>query len=279
MMNAAPRILHIANRRIVSPMLGADASFQQRLDWLTDEVGAQLADALSIPVDDRPLSLLCSTTLSKMVSGWSANATTLFDRIQARAGLRPAGLLEAYQCAGWGYAVRFAATHTDCRWLLISILDADLHEVMVRGYVDVIGGIGFGVTTVGLDLDQVRDLPLCAGPVPNHGFTDLLHAVRGHHKRHGPTPTFLPFLPDGLAGIAQRTVGATLGPNRHEHYGHTFGSDPWIGLSEWLLARPPVEEERVTLGAFAYDGYYTLGDVRVGPDTRVSLSEPLLNLP
>lgn len=270
----AARVLHIANTRIVAPLLGADATFQERLDWVTAEVGDQLADALARPADGKPLNLICTTTLSKMVSGWPSKAKTLFDQVQARTGLRPAGLLQAYQCAGWGYAVRFAATQTDCRWLLISIVDVDLHEVMGRGYVDVIGGIGFGVTTVGLDLSAIRQVPLCAGPAPNHGFTDLLHAVRAHQKRTGPIPVFLPFLTEGLAGIAQRTVGPTLGPNRHDHYGHSFGADPWIGLAEWHQAHPPEAQQQVTLGAFAYDGYYTLGSMRVGPETRVILREP-----
>ena len=122
-----------------------------------------------------------------------------------------------------------------------------------------------------LELPAGTQVPLCAGPAPNHGFTDLLHAVRAHQKRSGPQPLFMPFLPEGLAGIARRTLGDTLGPNRHAHYGHSFGSDPWIGLAEWLRTRPPAADQPVTLGAFAYDGYYTVGSVCVGPWTQVEL--------
>jgi len=269
------RVHRIATRRIERPLLGAAAGFRERLDWLTGEIGDQLADVLAQPVDDRPLNLVCSTTLSKMVSGWRGNAATLFDRIEARTGLRPAGLLEGYQCAGWGFAARYAATHTDHRWLTLSIVDADLHDLMAAGYEDVIGGIGFGVTTVSLELERGAAPPLCAGPAPYHGFTDLLHAVRACQKRSGPVPTFLPFLPAGTASIAKRMVGDSLAPNRHDCYGHTFGSDPWIGLAEWLQATPPEAGQQVLLGAFAYDGYYTLGSAQVGPDTRVDLRPAL----
>jgi hypothetical protein len=266
-----PRVLHLASRRIVRPLLGDGAAFQDRLDWLTGEIGDQLAGALAQPADTPPLNLMCTTTLTKMISGWEGNARRLFDRVQARAGLRPAGLLEGYQCAGWGYALRFAATQTRRRRLVLSIVDADLHDIMGPGYEDAVGAIGFGITTVALDLAGTPQLPLCAGPAPNHGFTDLLHAVRAHHRHTGPRPTFMPFLPDGLAAIARRTLGETLGPNRHGHYGHTFGSDPWIGLAEWLRAQPPAADQPVTLGAFAYDGYYTVGSVCVGPWTQVDL--------
>lgn len=112
---------------------------------------------------------------------------------------------------------------------------------------------------------------MCAGPAPNHGFTELLHAVRACQKEGGARPTFLPFLPDSLGGIAARMVGQSLGANRHRHYGHTFGSDPWIGLAEWLRERAPDAACQALVGAFAYDGYYTLGCVEVGPGTRVEL--------
>jgi hypothetical protein len=300
-----PRVQSLCSRRIVAPLLGQDASFQDRLDWLAGEIGDQLAEAhgpLSrisgrgrgvralqgqqdgtapspqpSPADagegasGGALALLCTTTLSKRVSGCGSTMRRLFDRLQARSGLRPAGLLEGYQCAGWGYALRFAATHTRRRRLLLSIVDADLHDIMGTGYEDAVGAIGFGVTTVALELPAGTQVPLCAGPFPNHGFTDLLHAVRAHQKRSGPQPLFMPFLPDGLAGIARRMLGESLGPNHHAHYGHSFGSDPWIGLAEWLRAQPPAADQPVTLGAFAYDGYYTVGSVCVGPWTQVEL--------
>lgn len=270
---SVPRVLHLSSRRIAPRLLGDDASFKRRLEWLTEEIGDQLAAALRPPAGAQPLSLICTTTLSKMVTGWTRNARALLDRIEVRTGVRPAGVLEGYQCAGWGYAVRFVATQTNRRWLLLSIVDADLHDFMLRGYEDVIGAIGFGITTVSLDLTDGTRPSLCAGPAPNHGFTDLLHAVRAQHKRIGPLPTFMPFLPEGLAAIAKRVLGDSLGPNRHDCYGHTFGSDPWIGLAEWLQTHRPPGERQVTLGAFAYDGYYTTGSVSVGPWTRVDLHE------
>lgn len=268
-----PRVLQITSRRIVQPLLGAEASFEQRLDWLEREVADQLCVTLPSFEGERPLSLLCSTTLSKLVSGCETRSRSMLDVVESRVGLRPAGLLEAYQCAGWGFALRFAAGQTRYRRLLLSIVDHDLHDFVTAGYEAEIGRIGFGVTTVSLDLEGADEWPSCDGPAPNHGFMDLLHAVRAHQKRTGPVPVFLPFLPEGLAGMARGIVGETLRPNRHDHYGHVFGSDPWIGLAEWLQSERLDAERLVTLGAFAYDGYFTLGSLRVDAQTQVELRE------
>ena len=155
--------------------------------------------------------------------------------------------------------------------MLFSIVDADLHDLMSRGYEEVIGGIGFGVTTIAIELDAWPELPQCDGPFANHGVTDLLHAVRDQHKRHGALPTFMPFVPDELATLSRRMIGDSMAPNRHDHYGHIFGSAPWIGVAEWLQRERPAETCDVLLGAFAYDGYTTVGRMRVGPFTHVDL--------
>jgi hypothetical protein len=274
---AAARVLHISSRRIVPPLLGPDASFQERLDWLTGEVADQLNLALARPLDGRPLHLICSTVLSKMVTGRPANARALFDQVQARTGLRPAGLLQAYECAGWGYAMRFAAMQTDRRWLLLSIVDDDLHDMLATGYSNAIGRIGFAVTTVGLELSG--HLPQCNGAELSRAFTDLLHTVRLHQKRTGPIPIFMPFWPEDLAATVRRMLGDAVMPNRHDHYGHIFGADSWVGLAEWLQTQAPASERKATLAACGHDGYYTMCSVLAGPGTRVDLREDALSPP
>jgi hypothetical protein len=271
-----PRVRYIGSRRIVRPLLGSGASFDARFERLQQEVTEQLAEIPGEDLQTPPLHFVCTTALSKTVSGWAARVQTLFDAVQHRTGVRPSGLVQGYQCAGWGFALRFAAQHMAPRRLMFSIVDADLHDMMSRGYEEAIGGIGFGVTTVDLDLGESSETPRCDGPFANHGFTDLLHALRAQHKRHGPLPTFMPFLPHDLDGLARRMLGDSMAPNQHDHYGHTFGSDPWIGVAKWLQREQPQTARDVLLGAFAYDGYYTAGRMCVGPFTRVALRGDLV---
>ncbi|MDM0077521.1 hypothetical protein QTH90_24155 [Variovorax sp. J2P1-59] len=258
---------------IAAPLLGAEASFADRHAWLRDEVGSQAARVAEALHDGARLHLICTSMLSKVATGWDEPRQSFFDAVTARSGQRPAGLLQAYQCAGWGYAIRFAAQHTDCRWLTLTILDADLHELFSGEYEVNLGRIGYGVTTVALELPPGMVPPDCDGPLPNHGFTDMLHALRARRKATGPATTFLPFMPEGLDGIARRSIGDRMAPNLHADHGHCFGADPWIGLLERLRVQAPAAAERVVLGSFAFSGYYAIGSVEVGPWTSVELRE------
>ncbi|MGJ7510352.1 hypothetical protein [Variovorax sp. GT1P44] len=261
----------ITHARVVGPLLGDEACFEDRLAWLRDEVGDQAVRVSVAMGGGSRMHLVCTSMLSKVVTGWDRYRQGFIDALTAQCGDRPAGLVQAYQCAGWGYAIRFAAQHTDCRWLTLTILDVDLHELFSREYEVNLGTIGCGVTTVGLELPSGLVPPDCDGPLPNHGFTDMLHALRARRRATGPVATFLPFMPEGLDGIARRSVGDCLAPNRHADYGHCFGADPWIGVLERLRAQPQAVPERVTLGSFAFSGYYAICDVQVGPWTSVEL--------
>ncbi|RQS64119.1 hypothetical protein DID96_29065 [Burkholderia sp. Bp8963] len=261
----------VAHTRVSTPVVDAAVGIDERVLWLANACAEQAGRTIARLPARPDLHVVCSTTLSKMVSGHDVRTSMLFDAIGARSGSRPAALLLAYQCAGWGYALRFAAAHSRTRVLLLTIVDADLHDMMRTGYEAAIDRIGYGVTTVALELRDALDTLRCDGPFANRGFADLLHAVRRLHQQRGISPTFLPFLPQRLADIARRSVGEQLGRNRHDAYGHTFGADPWIGLVEWLRAEPPEAECDVTLGAFAFDGYYTAATLRVGPRTATEL--------
>lgn len=262
----SPRVLGIVHRRITRPLAGAGASTRQRIDWLVDEAARQSDEVRA--TDDGPwLRLVCTTSLSIMVTGWPENARRLAGALGA------AGVMQQYQCTGWGYALRFVQRHTQATRLLLTIADGDIHDVVATGFEDAIGRIGDGVTTIGLALDDASAaVPLCGGPYPNKAFNDLLRAVRGLHQQGGRRPTFLPFLADDLRRVAERLVGADLlAPNHYARYAHAFGGDPWIGLAEWQLESPPDAPREVTLGAFAYDGYFTAGNVTIGPDAHVRL--------
>jgi hypothetical protein len=266
-----PKVHAVVHSRVLAPLLGDEASFEDRLTWLRNEVGDQAARMSAIVNPVSHLQLVCTSMLSKVATGWENYRHDFLDAVTARSGKRPAGFLQAYQCAGWGYAIRFAAQHTDCRWLTLTIVDADLHELFSDEYEVNLGKIGYGVTTVALELPPRSLPPNCDGPLPNHGFTDMLHALRARRKETGAVSTFLPFMPPGLDGIARRSVGDCLAPNRHADYGHCFGADPWIGVIERLRAQAPTALECFTLGSFAFSGYYAIGSVQVGPWTWAEL--------
>jgi hypothetical protein len=264
---AVDAILGIVHRRIAPPLGGIGAPLDARVDWLVDEARRQAADVRATAQGEW-LHLACTTCLSKMLTGWRFHADDLLERIGATA------LLQAYECTGWGYALRFAHTRTRAPRLLLSIVDADVHDAIATGFEDAIGRIGYGVTTVGIALDPAAAPPRCGGPFQNKAFNDLLHAIRALHRTEGRALTFMPFLVDGLMAVAARLIGADmLAPNHYARYGHAFGADPWVGLAEWQLATRPTAPETVTLGAFAYDGYFTACNFRVAPQALMRVDD------
>ena len=266
---AALRLLAATHWRIDSRFAPHRDGMLQRLDLLADYVGLQARSVLDRFGNPECDHLLCSTHLSNALSNVPSRTGQLFDGIAVRTGRRPQGLLHAYECAGWGFALRFMARYTDQPLLLLSIVDVDLHHMSWYEYHPSIGHSGFGMTTLLLalpaDWDQVGQ---AKGPYADSGFREFIRAVRARRRPDASLPSFIPFLRDDLRAIAERLLGAdTIPANRLADYGHCFGSDPWISLIEWFRQSPQSEPQTVPVGAFAYNGYYSLCDVEVTPDS------------
>jgi hypothetical protein len=267
-----PIVHAVFHTRIEPPVCGRGATFAQRRDWLAEEAGALLARVRAVDPAADWITLNCTTCMSPMLTGRPAQSDAFDAQVALRSGLRSAAWLQAYECTGWGFALRFAAAQGGARHVALAIVDADVHDAVASTFEDAIGAIGFGVTALAIEIPPGAAAPLCSGPHPNHGFSEFLHAIRARLRESGPRPTFLPFLPADFAQVAERLVGReTLAPNRHDRYGHTFGADPWIGLLEWFEATRPAALQRVTVGAFAYDGYFTCCDILVPPTLRTAL--------
>lgn len=215
--------------------------------------------------------ILTSTVISGAFSGSQAVGRRLFDTIESGCGVRPIGHLHTYMCTGWGYALRWFSRHTDARLVMISIVDVDVHDMSYHRQHQHIGKLGFAITTLLVRLaDDRRVTAETGGPYEESAFKEFIRAVRIHNARHTPSVTFIPFFGPGLSGIAAKVLGGeALGQNRHELYGHCFGSDPWIGLIEWVEANPLRDPVNVTAGAVALSGYYTVCDLGVSPQTLV----------
>lgn len=59
----------IVHARAVAPLLGAEASFQERLAWLRDEIGDQAARVGETVNGGFRMHLICTSMLSKVVTG------------------------------------------------------------------------------------------------------------------------------------------------------------------------------------------------------------------
>lgn len=263
--SALPRLDAVAHWRI-EPAFGADAH-----DWLARAeragalAGAQLRKLASKSGFEPEAVLALSTIIDSTVTS-SAEAVRRFcTAIEAGCGQAPQGILSAYLCAGWGFALRHLLRNTSITRAALLIVDLDLHDMEWQLEHPLTGLSGFGVTTLLFSLpEDRRALPECSGPHPNSAYNEFVMALRRHETRAGTMPAFIPFTRSDLYRSALGALAdGSLAPNRHDVWGHCFGADPWIGLIEWLArpadaaARAP-SVSRILAGAIAMNGYYTL---------------------
>lgn len=256
----APR-LHAAVHLRIEPPFAPESAWLDRGREAGRLAGAQLDETCRRAGFEPEAAFMVSTLLDNSFT--STEACEHFQAaFEAAAGRRLSGVANAYLCAGWGFVLRHLMRHTTLRRVAVCIVDLDLLDIEWQVEHPVIGRSGFGLSTLLFELPAAAAaLPECSGPHPNSAFSELMMAIRQHRQRHGASPTFLPFTQPMLSGLAQRVLtGDTLAPNRYDTWGHCFGSDPWIGLIEWLEAAeaPP---PRVLAGAIAFNGYYTLSDI------------------
>lgn len=266
----APAIaLHSAQHLRIAPPFAIECdSVDAKIELAASVISDQLrwAEASN---DDRTLHVLCTTSLSIYIGAELALSGRLCDAVAAKCGVRPVGIAPAYQCAGWGFALRGLAPHAGRRQLAVTILDVDIHDLHGCRALPLIGKVGYGVTTLLFEIPSGAALPTCDGPYPNSAFNEFIHAVRKQHRTRGRTRTFIPFLTSSLEAVARRLIGAdTLAPNLHTSYGHCWGSDPWIGLIEALDEGSCAPGEELTVGSVAYGGYFALSNVHVQPNAR-----------
>lgn len=233
--------------------------------------GAQFAGAVERCGFEPEAVFVASTILDNNTTTSAAAVDRFENAFHARCGHRLHGIVNAYLCAGWGFALRHLMRNTALRCVALCIVDLDLHDMEWQLEHPVIGRSGFGMSTLLFELPQhPARLPECGGPFANSAFSEFVMALRGHRLRHGAALTFIPFTQPALYDTAQRVLaGKLLAPNRYDAWGHCFGSDPWIGLIEWRSTTEPATgqplQTRVLAGAFGFNGYYTLSDIDIGP--------------
>jgi hypothetical protein len=272
-MNPAETRVRAAAHWRVEPPFAPDLDVAAQIELAGRLCGTQVARSCA-ETDFAPQALVVvSTVMSHAISMDGAGQACFHDAVERACGLRPEGLLNAYMCTGWAFALRHYLRHTDVARLAIAIVDLDIHNLAWQRRHPVIGPSGFGVTTLLLQLPADRtSLPTCAGPYANSAFNEFVLALKGHQARHGTRPTFIPFTLEGLAATARRLLGKdSLGPNLNDTLGHCFGADPWIGLAQWLGSGAPACDRGVLAGAIAFNGYFAFAPMQVGADIRAGM--------
>lgn len=243
-----------------------------QLEILAQCIGAQVEAIGEMAAEDCGYAL-ATTVLPADAGDPPEHLELLFGAIERRCGHRPEAMIHPYMCAGWGYAVEFYSRNTALRRLMLSIVDVDPLGFRAHTYHPAIGNQGFGITTVLLTLPEQRSGIVTTGaPPPARVFPEFVRNLRMYKSETKPTRVFLPYLRADLIRVAESALGSgDLAPNRALKYSHCFGSDPFIGIIEWLQQEPLGEPVPVLVGGLAFNGYFAFSTLMVSPDTVVAL--------
>jgi hypothetical protein len=268
---AVPRLCGIWHGRVDPPFAGEEADWLERVSLAGRLAGEQLRDACGTTGFAPETVIVASSILGPNFTSSTLAVERFVRAVEEHSGHRPRGIINAYQCAGWGFGLRHLMRHTAVRRVAMLLVDVDLHRLDWLLEHPVVGRSGFGITTLLFELPAEAQPPECGGPFANSAYSELLIALRKRNAgREAAMPTFIPFSRSPLYATAQRVVGEeALTPNFYAQWGHCFGADPWIGLVRWLDVGVGGARAatgcRVLAGAVGFAGYYTLSEIDLPP--------------
>ncbi|MFE8073096.1 hypothetical protein QQM79_18700 [Marinobacteraceae bacterium S3BR75-40.1] len=186
----------------------------------------------------------------------------------------PAAFTNAYECAGWGYLLRYLAkTRPSQRHCLITVFDVNLFNMSYWLENPNWEQSGFGILTLLFERPD-GDLPLQTGFGKTHNpVAEFAIAVRNELKREPASAVALPFFPEGVRALFERTLkNEPRLPDLHPEWGHCFGSDPWLSLIHHRKSGK-IQDEPVLCCSLALNGYYSLARVVTAKDAPLHILE------
>lgn len=227
---------------------------------------------------------LCSTMIElPFTSGelaWSEVVESLKKQSRNQEVPLPCTFVNAYECASWGYSARYyKRAEPQAKYLLFSILDANLLNLSFWKENENWGASGFGLTTVLIKTEQsdeeINDNSLIASCATTYNSTpEFATIIRRRVLNDSEVKLSLPFFPEEIRVVFDKMLHASPRiPDLHDKWGHCFGSDPWLAIIEYGLNHSITKPERMLACSIALNGYYCLMEVSIKPDSKFYLDK------
>lgn len=270
------RLLRASYRSMKERIAPPSAGIEQRIEALADAVAGEVNACLGdLGPGDIDLHVASSTIIDVPLACRTGVADALLEALDARTTHPPMVVMNAYECAGWGYILRHAAgLRPRPRRVACTIVDLNLLEVEFWRASPHWGGSGFGVAVLLLELGDEPESALVVGhaKTPNM-LAEFAVAVRKTAElQDSDRPLVgLPFFPSHVSQMFDRIIpNIERLPDQHERLGHCFGSDPWILAMQHAQAGC-VGGRSLHASSVALNGYWAVADVEVAPDARIRL--------
>ena len=251
-------------------------------DWLagliqsqTQQVLAGLSDAEKAQIDRH---FLCSTMVELPFTTGDIAWTEVAAQLAKKGPNNPDTYINAYECASWGYSLRHYLTYAKpekSRFLLVSILDANLYDLTFWRYNENWHESGFGITTLLLEVTgEVTDELITQCALTHNSMAEFATFVRRTVTDKEDVCLALPFFPDHIQDMFNKLLAKQWRlPDLHHNWGHCFGSDPWLSILCHSLENPPIKAQKYMAASLALNGYFALAEVVVNQDTQLILNQ------
>ncbi len=213
--------------------------------------------------------IVCSTTLGETLSwtglSWnSLQSIAGFKRFDGDFGV----FVDAYECASWGYAIRFARGVLGAQRVLLSIVDGNLLDLAYWKSSSDWGVSGFVSTQLALELGEVRESQcqtgFCAG-----GMAEFAMHVRRAAGQAEEARVAIPFCPPRTRSMFARALKRSkLTEDLYYLHGHCFGSDPWMGIA-YDNDQSPLSAKIYLACSLALRGYFAIYRINLSHDCVV----------
>ncbi len=185
--------------------------------------------------------------------------------------------LDAYECASWGYALRYLFQRkSSSNQILISIMDINFFDFDYWIKSPHWGKSGFGILTILLEAsNDAKAEDIIAGCTMGNSIVEFGFAIRKAIQENQAIAA-LPFFPENAREILMRVVGREgCLRDLHECWGHSFGSDPWISIIQHLnekLDRDMSQMYSFLACSLAFNGYFVIAKVTVPSNAILRLN-------
>lgn len=211
---------------------------------------------------------LCSTMMDSVFSAGAIASGTLLDS----AAPVSQSFTHAYECACWGYCLRYHFEHkSEQPFLAISILDINSMEMKYWSENEQWGKSGFGITTLFFEIqqdDEVSDLLHTGVASGGNNIISFASFAKQVARKCQASTLSLPFFPESMSVPVRRSLKeVALLSDLHPEYGHAFGSDPWIAFIN-DHQQQNFAGQNIVFGSLALRGYYCFADVSVADNVN-----------
>ena len=273
----------IAFTPLPQPLFDQLRPIDQVMSMLVQSLGPQvnqLIEKTGIPTTEFERHFLCSTMIELPFTTQSVNWRDIVDQLKEYGEHQPDTFVNAYECASWGYSLRHylkqaERAHRQAKYMIVSIIDANVYDFEFWRYNDHWQHSGFGITTVILEVENpLTDEMTIGSAVTHNGVAEFFTVVRRTMMNKPGAVVALPFFPVNVQMMFEKLLrGQPSLPDLHAKYGHCFGADPWLSLLTHGLSNKIEQPQRFMACSVALNGYYAIAELMLTSDTVLIMNK------